>query len=147
MTNNKARPTQALVVKTFFLLIGCACMITPSTESTTMAKVLAITAGWAFGGCLVCLAVFVNFEYGTESFGLLYGSFLAAGGFGYYAFNEVLFGQIFSEHAEANYNGVLRLKEYGEWNSQLFTLCLSASFVAFVCTILADWTQKVKDAF
>ena len=72
---------------------------------------------------------------------------LAAGGFGYYAFNEVLFGQIFSEHAEANHNGVLRLKEYGEWNSQLFTLCLSASFVAFVCAILADWTQKIKDAF
>ena len=110
MTSGKARPTQALTIKTSFLLIGCACMISPSTESTLMAKILAVTSGWAFSGLLVCIAVFVNFEYGTESFGILYGSFLAAGGFGYYAFNEVLFGQIFSEHAETTINGELRLK-------------------------------------
>ena len=86
----RMRPSYLIVVKTFVLIVACAVMISPST--TTMAKISAYCAGWALGGVLVGLAVYVHEDYGTEAFGLLYGSFLTAGGFGFYAFNEILFG-------------------------------------------------------
>ena len=53
------------------------------------------SAAFAEGGMLVALASLVHEEFGTENFGLLYGTFLSFGAVGLFAGDEVFFPNIF----------------------------------------------------
>lgn len=83
---------------------------------------------------MVALASFVHEEYGTESFGLLYGTMLAFGGVGLYAFDEIFFPNIFEWYAEESAAGYMYFKDYGQWNVLLFG---ALTFLYFVSLILA----------
>jgi len=50
-------------------------------------KVAVAAASFAEGGLMVSLASFCHEEYGTENFGLLYGTILSFGAAGLFAFD------------------------------------------------------------
>ena len=53
------------------------------------------TASFAEGGLLVCLSSFCHEEYGTELFGVIFGTMLSFGAAGLYAMDEIYFPNIF----------------------------------------------------
>jgi len=92
------------------------------------------SAAFAEGGLLVALASLCHEEYGTENFGILFGTMLTFGAVGLYAFDEIYFPNIFSWYATESAHGVYYFKSYGEWNVFLFS-SLACSYL--VCLILA----------
>jgi len=110
-------------------------MIWPGMVTITEPMRIAVaTASFAEGGLLVALSSFVHEEYGTENFGILFGTMLTFGGIGLYAFDEIFFPNIFAWYAVENAYGVSYFKAYGDWNVFLFST-LAVSY--FVCGILA----------
>lgn len=90
-----------LVLKAFCMFIFSPLMMSPDFWPYA----LEITFfGTAFGsvGWIVCLCVNTHLDYGTEMFGPIFGSFLTAGAVGSFAFNQVLFAQIFDSYATTN---------------------------------------------
>ena len=78
-------------------------------------------------------------------FGLIYGSILTAGAFGFYGFNEILFAQIFEVYAEADrIGGPKQLKEYGEWNEALFGIGAAGAFISFMLSLVTWCSMKVE---
>ena len=111
-------------------------MIWPSEakEFVDPMRTAVATASFAEGGLLVALASLVHEEYGTESFGVLYGTMLTFGGVGLYAFNEIFFPNIFDWYSVENAAGYDYFKAYGEWNVFLFSVF---TVLYFICTVLA----------
>ena len=108
---------------------------------------LTTTVGVAFahGGFLVAASAFVNEEYGTQAFGLVFGSFLTAGAVGMYGFDEVFFAGIFEVFAD-DVDGVYKLTEYGAWNISIFGACAAAAFVCFLLSLVNYRAVKRRDA-
>ena len=131
----KFRPTSVMIIKTFFLLPASLAMINPELIPYSF-EIAIFGAAWASGGILNSLCRFVHEEYGTDMFGVIYGSFLTAGAFGFYACNEILFAQIFDAYAEAPLGGKKQLREFGEWNQDLFGICTVGALIALICSIV-----------
>ena len=70
-------------------------MLSPSSFSFDAMQFACGSAAFAEGGMLVALASLVHEEFGTENFGLLYGTFLSFGAAGLFTFDEVFFPNIF----------------------------------------------------
>ena len=112
-------------------------MIWPDTTKELLGepmRVAVATASFAEGGLLVALASLVHEEYGTESFGLLYGTMLTFGAAGLFALNELLFPSIFEWYAQESASGYDYFKGYGQWNVTLFSVF---AVMYFLCSILA----------
>lgn len=92
------------------------------------------TSALAEGGLFVALASFVHEEYGTENFGVLYGTMLAFGGAGLFTFDEVFFPTIFEWYATETAAGYQAFNTYGQWNVFLFSVL---AVLYLLCTILA----------
>jgi len=93
------------MMKSFAFTIALALMMNPDSVPYALSITTGFTAALA-GGWLICIAVFVHREYGTDMFGPIYGSFLTAGAAGFYAFNEVLYAQVFESYATKDVYGV-----------------------------------------
>ena len=131
-------PPSAIVVAVLFAsLLGQLPMIWPGSAKEFLGEPMRIavaTASFAEGGLLVALASLVHEEYGTESFGLLYGTMLTFGAAGLFALNELLFPSIFEWYAEESASGYDFFRGYGQWNVTLFTVF---TVMYFLCTVLA----------
>ena len=108
---------------------------------------LMTTIGVAFvsGGFLVAASAFVHEEYGTQVFGLIYGSFLTAGVAGMYGFDEVFFAGIFEMFAD-DVDGVYKLTEYGVWNISIFGVCAGAAGICFLLSLINHRAVKRRDS-
>lgn len=81
-------------------------MIYPEMFTATDPMLIAVgSASFAEGGLLMALASFVHEEYGTEEFGILFGSLLTFGAVGIYAFDEAFFPSVFRRYFEENAAG------------------------------------------
>ena len=132
---SKVRPSLMMVFLIVIGGLGQLAMIWP--DSFTIAdpmRVAVAAASFAEGGAMATLASFCHEEYGTENFGIFYGTMLSFGFAGLYAVDEIFFPSIFEWYATENAAGVHYFKSYGEWNEFLFT-CLAVSYG--VCAILA----------
>lgn len=75
--------------------LGQLAMVWPKSFTDHDPMVIAVAAGaLCEGGLLVSLASFVHEEYGTESFGILFGTFLTFGAAGLYGLDEIFFPSI-----------------------------------------------------
>ena len=85
---SKLQPSLVIVIVVFIALFGQMAMIWPDQVTFTEPMRIAVAlASFAEGGLLVALASFVHEEYGTENFGILFGTMLTFGGVGLYAFD------------------------------------------------------------
>jgi len=80
-------------------------MVYPDLALADPMFVAAATAAFAEGGTMVALASLVHEEYGTENFGIFYGSFLTFGAIGLFAFDEIFFPNITAWYAEETKHG------------------------------------------
>jgi len=75
-------------------------MIYPESFTSIDPMLIAVaSASFAEGGLLMGLASFVHEEYGTEEFGMLFGSLLSFGAIGIFAFDETLFPSVANRFA------------------------------------------------
>ena len=58
------------------------------------------TASFAEGGLLVAMASFCHEEYGTENFGIIFGTMMSFGAVGLFAYDELMFPNIFEWFAQ-----------------------------------------------
>ena len=83
---SKIRPTLAMIFCVIIGMLGNIGMIYPKSVTVCDPMWLAVaSASFAEGGMLVALSSFVHEEYGTESFGLLFGTMTTFGAIGLYA--------------------------------------------------------------
>lgn len=93
---SKIRPTLCIVFCVLIAMLGQVAMIYPASFTEWDPMWIAVaSASFAEGGLLVSLSSFVHEEYGTESFGILFGTMLSFGAVGLYAMDEVFFVNIF----------------------------------------------------
>jgi len=121
-------------------------MIAPGSFSFDAMKVAVASAAFAEGGMMVALASLVHEEYGTENFGILYGTFLTFGMVGLFALDEIFFPNLFAWFAEENSKGVAYFTKYGEWNAFLFKCISGAYFVCFLLALVSHMSIKRRDA-
>jgi hypothetical protein len=109
-------------------------MVWPSafTDNDPM-RIAVATAALCEGGFLVSMASFVHEEYGTESFGILFGTFLTFGAAGLYGLDEIFFPSLNEWYAKENGKGVKYFTAYGEWNVFLFS---TLAWFYLLCLIL-----------
>ena len=94
------RPTQVIVLMTLLGAVGMLAMVYPSSITFADPMLIAVaSASFAEGGMLVALCSFVHEEYGTEEFGILFGTMFSFGAAGLFAFDEVFFPGIFEWYA------------------------------------------------
>lgn len=118
--------------------IGQAVMIWPNAFTMGDPMIFATkTAAASEGAVLVALASHVHEQYGTEKFGLIFGSMLSFGVVGLYALDEVFIENIFDMFAEVNAAGVLSFKGYGEWNVIMFSVLTGAYFICVILSIVS----------
>ena len=143
---SKLSPSLLIVLIVFIALFGQLAMIWPGMVTITEPMRIAVaTAAFAEGGLLVALSSFVHEEYGTENFGLLFGTMLSFGGIGLYAFDEVFFPSIFAWYAEENAYGVTYFKAYGDWNVFLFTTLAVTYFIVAILAIASHVSVKNRE--
>ena len=104
------------------------------------------TASFAEGGLFVALSSLVHEEYGTESFGLLYGTMLSFGAAGLFALNELFFPNIFEWYAEESAAGYEYFKGYGDWNVTLFTVFTVMYLLSAILAIVSHMSIKKRDS-
>ena len=121
-------------------------MISPTSFSFDAMQVAVGSAAFAEGGLMVALASLVHEEYGTELFGVLYGTFLTFGAVGLYALDEIFFPNIFAWYGEENASGVQYFMKYGEWNAFLFKCITGAYFVVLLLAIVSHISIKRREA-
>ena len=121
-------------------------MISPNSFSFDAMQVAVGSAAFAEGGLMVALASLVHEEYGTELFGVLYGTFLTFGAVGLYALDEIFFPNIFAWYGEENASGVQYFMKYGEWNAFLFKCITGAYFVVLLLAIVSHISIKRREA-
>lgn len=100
-------------------------------------KVAVATAAFAEGGLMATLASFCHEEYGTENFGVLYGTMLTFGAAGLFAFDQILFDQILVWYGKQAASGQVSLATYGDWNVSLFGSLAVAYFICFILAIVS----------
>ena len=128
-------------------MLGQICMAYPASVEASINPMKAAVASAAFagGGLLVALSSFVHEEFGTESFGLLFGTLTTFGAVGLYALDEVFFPNIFAWYATENVVGVYYFKEYGEWNKFLFSCVAGAYAICFFLAIFSHVSVVRRD--
>ena len=132
---SKVRPTMTIVFMMIIGVLGQLAMIWPSAVTFTDPMFIAVaSASFSEGGVLVSLVSFVHEEYGTENFGIIFGTMVSFGAAGLFAIDEIFFPNIFEWYAEENAKGVKYFKSYGKWNQFLFG-CIAGAY--FICMILA----------
>ena len=135
---SKLSPSSMVVLLTLLAGLGQFAMVWPSeVTSTEPMRVAVSTAAFAEGGFLVAIASLCHEEYGTENFGILFGTMLSFGAVGLYGFDEIFFPNIFSWYATENAAGVHYFKSYGKWNEFLFTCLAGAYGVVFLLSIVS----------
>ena len=133
---SKLRPSAMIVLLIPVGMLGMLGMVYPSIAIGDAMFTAAAAAAFAEGGIMVSLASLVHEEYGTENFGIFYGTFLTFGAVGLYAYDEIFFPNIMTWYASETKNGYFHA--YGEWSKYLFT-CLAASyFVVFWLALISN---------
>jgi hypothetical protein len=131
---SKFRPSLMII---YCALIGCVgqmSMIYPSAMGIDAMQFAVATAAFSEGGLMVSLASLVHEEYGTENFGILYGTFLSFGAVGLFALDEMYFPNIYDWYSHEHAAKVNGFTKYGDWNKFLFG---SLSGAYFICVLLA----------
>lgn len=139
------RPSLMACVTIGIGFIGQIPMIAPHSFSFDAMQVAVSSAAFAEGGLMVALASLVHEEYGTENFGLLYGTFLTFGAVGLYALDEIFFPNIFAWYSEENASGKNIFNKYGEWNAFLFKCIAGAYFVCFLLGLVSHISIKRRE--
>ena len=111
---SKMRPSLAIILCILVAGLGQIPMIYPSSWTFSDPMRLAVaTASFAEGGLLVSLSSFCHEEYGTELFGVFFGTMWTFGAAGLFAFDEIYFPNLFQWYATENAVGVTYFKTYG----------------------------------
>ena len=95
---------------------------------------------------MVALASLVHEEYGTENFGILYGSFLSFGAAGLFMLDEVFFPNVMSWFAEELPKGGQVFTSYGQWNQFLFGTLTAAYFVCVILALISHISIRNREA-
>ena len=95
------------------------------------------TASFAEGGLLVALASFCHEEYGTENFGIIFGTMMTFGAVGLFAYDELMFPNIYEWFAQETSYGGTNFKAYGEWNRFLFSTLAGGYAICFVLATIS----------
>ena len=92
---------------------------------------------------MVALASLVHEEYGTENFGIFYGSFLTFGAAGLFAFDEIFFPNIMQWYTEETKHGYFTA--YGEWSKFLFGVLSLCYLVVFFLALISNISIARKE--
>lgn len=95
------------------------------------------TASFAEGGLLVALASFCHEEYGTENFGIIFGTMMSFGAVGLFAYDELMFPNIYEWFAQETSTGGSNFKGYGEWNRFLFSTLAGGYAICFILALIS----------
>ena len=140
----KIRPTFMIVLLMIVGFLGQVTMIYPEYFDDAM-KLAVASASFVEGALMVTLASFVHEEYGTENFGLLYGTFLTFGAAGLYANDEVFFPNLVDWYSEENAVGVKYFKAYGKWNVFLFSCLSGLYFLSILLAAISHYSIKKRE--
>ena len=141
----KVRPSLCVI---FVLLIGGlgqVAMVYPNSSPVDPMILAVASAAFAEGGILVSLASFCHEEYGTENFGILFGTMLTFGAAGLYAYDAIFFPNIFEWFAEENGVGVKHFKSYGKWNEMMFSWFVGGYVICFFLAVISHISVKRRD--
>lgn len=145
MQPGQRQAQEFLAVKAFLHVVFMSLLIYPDMVPHAL-EIATYGSAYTGAGWIVCLCVFVHREYGTDKFGPIFGSFLTAGAAGFFAFNEVLFAQVFEGYAPTNsVTGVKEFDKYGDWNQALFGITTASAFIAFMLTVVCFCSLRKSD--
>ena len=93
----------------------------------------------------MALAAYIHEEFGTHSFGLLYGTLLTFGAVGFYGFNDLFLPGFFEMYEEKFIGQKWSISEFGEWNYYLFGICAILAFISAVVTFISSYQINKRD--